>query len=1157
MAPLVYMLVGVFVCASAQESTVNYSLREEQDAFTYVGNVARDSQLYGNVTMEVFQRMKFQLLTQGNEYAAMFSIDESASTLRTAVQLDREVICPDSIECVLVFNVAVYLKDSITSVLDLYKIIKIEVTIDDINDNAPEFPNDEVTIVISENSGVETEHFTNGAIDLDRGANNSVQTYVMQPPNEMFGLKVLENGDGTTDLNIVVKYPLDRESRHFYQLVISAIDGGSPPRTGSVKINITISDQNDNSPVFSKSLYNVTVEENIPVNSTIVHVNATDADAEDNGLVAYRFSSRTSSKITDVFDINSESGEITCKSVLNFEDDQKWTFKVEAFDSGSPAKTSTVSVIINVLDINDNYPQININLPPGGTKISEAASPGSFVAHVAVFDLDNAGQKEISCMVIGDDFRLEDFKLKNNYKVIVNKPLDHEVRDSYEVTIECSDNGVPPNKNDTSFIVKVEDVNDNFPEFKKDTYELTIQEEVFQSMIVKVEATDKDFGNNGKIIYKLEPGSDQRFTVNSNTGLVTANSVFDRETDPRIILHVLAVDAGDPALSSTATVVINITDINDNAPRFSSNPLNILIMESEPFQSVNLNVTDPDLGLNGQFTLTFPKNDYLAEYFEFNSVTGEIKTLKAIDRELIPYFKFWVSAVDNGIPQRSSSAEVVLHIIDRNDNIPAITYPNNSNNTKAIPILAPVGFVIATVQASDKDDGLNAQLLYFIDMGDTREIFKMDVNTGRITVGREMTELDADTYKLEIAVRDNGEPQRTAMATLKVTVEPANATVSPLVEEENKQNIMLVAVIVGVTTVISVSIIVSIFILCHIDKRNRGRRNQAPKHPEDRFYDIHRVDESMSGSSNISKDSDAELIKKMKAKKEVSFSIDEDCSDVGNNSTLTNVTSFSTMKPPYLSMDYRSSPEDTQSSAWLCNNTVSDMNKTEMYENELSGLTTSQLQGALRHIAQGGNSDRLWLQPVREEQTKRMILRKSEDNHSTTSHDTTTSDSGRGGSEEDINSNRGHIFSESEESRQYIYQCNNRQTDKLMPRRPPPPIPTEMYPRNISFSDDSVNANTTVVSGRKLPELSPYSMFYQTPLKQVELFTISGRTKEAMLESQMTTPGMPYSVADIEEMSEIGQCRDDASTTTSGSYTINPDDLCNEIDDLFFRDVIV
>lgn len=906
------IFVTVVMVTEAQETTVSYSIDEEQGVQIHVGNIARDSQLLSNISMEEFQRMKFQILVQGNVDASKFTIDETTSTLKTASNLDREEICPNEKECVLSFNVAVYLKDKDTEGLDLYKIMKVRVTVNDINDNKPTFPKSEVTIRIAENSAVDTGYFTDGATDLDRGANNSIQSYVLAPANGMFGLKVLPNQDGSSDLNIVVKFPLDRESTSSYQLTVYAIDGGIPPQNGSVKINVIITDQNDNEPIFSKSEYNASVEENIPVDSTIVHVVASDADADNNGLVRYKFSSRTPSKVTDTFDINSVSGIITSKAMLNYEDTPKWTFKVEAYDNGSPAKTSNVNVNINIININDNYPQININLPPGGTEVSEAAHVGSFIAHVAVFDEDGENQ-QIKCNVSGDDFILEDFKIANNYKVVLNKELDHERQAEYDVKITCTDSGSPPNSNETSFVVKVEDVNDNYPLFKKNNYELTIQEEVFQSMIVQVDAEDKDSGANGKVTYGLAKGSDSRFTVNSLTGLITANSVFDREVDPEIRLLVLAWDSGNKSLTSTATVVVNITDINDNAPIFPSNPVNLMILESVKTQTVNLNVTDPDFGPNGQFTLTFPENDYLSEYFRFDSVTGEIETLKEIDREKIPYFKFSVKAVDNGAPRMSSSAEVILHVVDSNDNIPAISYPSNSNNTKAISISSPVGFVIATVQATDKDDGLNAQLLYFIDSGDTREIFRMDVNTGRVTVGREMSGKDADSYKLEIAVRDNGDPQRTAMATLNIIVEPANATSLASAAEETKQNMMLVAVIVGITVIVSIAIIVSIFILRYIDKRNHSRL-QPPKskQPNDnRFYDIARVDESMSGSSNVSKDSDTELLKK-RAKKEVSFSIDEDCSDLGNNSTLTNVTSFSTMKPPYLSMDYQSPEVSTK-----------------------------------------------------------------------------------------------------------------------------------------------------------------------------------------------------------------------------------------------------
>ena len=900
------VIVSVISSIKSQESVVSYNVREQKGPLTFVGNIARDSLLFGNVTTEVFQQMRFQILTQGNQYAAFFTIDENASTLRTVSELDREEICPDMTTCHFSFNVAVYIKDKETEVVDLYKIIRVEINLEDINDNAPEFPRPSVTIPISENSPVDNEYFISGAIDLDTGGNNSVQTYIMEPQNEMFGLKVLRNSDGTSDLNIVVKYPLDRESRSEYHLVIYAVDGGFPVRTGSVNVNITITDQNDNPPVFSEMEYNITVQENSPVNSSILVVTATDADSGENGQVSYKFSSRTSNKITEVFAINDTTGEITLLSILDYEEStiKHRTFHVEAFDNGSPPKSAKVKVTVNIGDINDNYPQININLPPGGTKISESAEAGSFVAHVAVYDLDAGVNGEISCSIQGNDFHLEDFKIENNYKVVLSKQLDHEKNEMYEVKIDCEDGGSPPKTNSTSFTVIVEDINDNAPEFDKQLYELTIQEETHTSTTIRVSAVDADSGVNGKVTYGLLDADPEQFTINSRTGLIISNSAFDREVTPEITFKVLAWDSAQEPVTSTATVRINITDINDNAPMFPSHPVHLELLENDSTASVTLLVKDPDFGLNGQFTLSFPQNDYLDKYLVFSPETGKISARQGIDRELIPYFSFWVTAVDKGIPQMSSSAEVILTIKDVNDNIPAITYPNNSNKTCRVTIAAPVGLFIAMIEATDSDEGKNAQLLYFIDSGDPRGLFKMNVSTGRISVARKMGEKDADEYILEIAVRDNGDTQRTSWAQLKIVVEPTNATVSDMTNEDGQQNIMIVVIFVIVTIVLSLAIIAVIFVIRHIDRRNQD--SPMPKITENKFYDAApRVDESMSASSNVSKDSDTELLKK-RAKKEVSFSINED-SDPANNSTLTNVTSFSTVKtmPSYMTLEYK------------------------------------------------------------------------------------------------------------------------------------------------------------------------------------------------------------------------------------------------------------
>ena len=905
----IILSLSVISWINAQESLVRYNVKEEQDSLTKVGNIATDSLLYDNVTTETFDQMSFQILTQGNQDASYFTIDKDVSTLKTASRLDREDICPDKDTCLLKFSVAVYIKDKETEVVDLYKIIEVHVNLQDINDNPPVFPRTNETIPISENSLIGSEYFLRGATDLDTGVGNSVQSYVMEPANEVFSLKVLENNDGTTDLNIVVAYPLDREDRKEYHLVIYAVDGGDPIRTGSVNVNITITDQNDNSPVFSQPEYNITVQENSPVNTSILVVTATDADAGDNGLVSYKFSSRTSSKITDVFKINETTGEITLLNVLDYEESsQKFrTFQVEASDNAMPPKSARAKVTVNIADINDNYPQININLPPGGTKVLESAEEGSFVAHVAVFDLDDGINGEVNCNIQGNDFRLEDFKIVNNYKVVLNRQLDHEDKEQHDVRIDCHDGGNPPKSNSTTFTVIVEDINDNAPVFDKQIYELTIQEETHTSTTIPVHAVDIDSGDNGKVMYGLLDADPDKFFINARTGLIFTHDAFDHEITPKIEFKVLAWDAADEPKTSTATVRINITDINDNAPEFPSHPVHLELMENDPTSFTTLVVKDPDSGMNGEFTLHFPQNAYLNKYLKFEPTTGRISARQGLDREQIPYFSFWVTAVDKGIPLMSSSAEVILTIRDDNDNIPAITYPHNFNKTVRITIAAPEGLLIAFVQATDSDEGKNAQLSYFIDSVDPepRGLFKMNVTTGKISVGRTMESRDVDEYKLEIAVRDNGDIQRTSYTTLKVIVEPTNTTVFESQTDEGQTNIMIVVIFVVITIVLSLAIIAVIFVIRHIDRRNKNPA--IPKiECENQYYDAApRADESMSASSNVSKDSDTELLKK-RAKKEVSFSINGDC-DTVNNSTLTNVTSFSTVKtmPSYMTMEYK------------------------------------------------------------------------------------------------------------------------------------------------------------------------------------------------------------------------------------------------------------
>ncbi|KAL3879715.1 hypothetical protein ACJMK2_032001 [Sinanodonta woodiana] len=995
----------------AQDVTLEYKVREEQDERTFIGNVARDSLLYGNVSSEMFKRMKFSILTQGNEYASLFTIDETTSTLRTARVLDRENECANLKTCVLGFNVAVYIKNPDSENFDIYKIIRIFVTVEDINDNKPTFPNSEIKLEVSESAPVGYEIFTSGAVDRDTGGNNSVQAYKMNPSNEIFGLKVLIDGDGTSDLAIVLNYPLDRETRDFYQLTIEATDGGFPQRTGTLTVNITVSDTNDNPPLFTQNTYNITLPENSKLYTQILILSATDADIGENARLSYMFSNRVANRIKDLFSVDETTGNVSVIGEIDYEVDRRFQFSVQAVDHGNPFKFSTAAVFISVLDMNDNAPEININVPPGGTKITEAAEVGAFVAHVGVTDLDSGMNGKCLCRIAGDVFRLEEFGIENNYKVVLNKRLDFETAIQHNVTIICEDGGVPKKENRTSFIVRVEDVNDNFPQFTTPTYYASIRENQMPGpKIVQVLAVDIDGGDNGRVLYALHPEAISQFTINPQTGLISANFKFDREKTPEIRFRVLAFDQGDPSLTSTATVVLTVLDENDNAPQFQSDPLYLSVLENRKKEPVGfINVTDPDAQENGQFDLTFPSDPQLLKLFYFDSKTGYIETKESLDREQVSFYEFTVSAVDRGAIPRSSTARVIIRVIDDNDQIPAIAYPNNSNNTVFVPVNSPTGQIITHIEATDSDEGRNAKLWYFVQKGDVKGLFSMDVDSGILTVRKPMNIHDVDTYKLTISVQDNGDNPLTGIATLIIVVAHSNDTAAlPIKEEEGQQNILIVIILILVTVILSVAIIITICVIRRID---RGNRNEPIRKivEEPRMYEQAKTEESLSASSNISKDSDMELLKK-KAKKEVSFSLEE--SDTWNNSSLTNVTSFSTFKNPTsfnTSTDCKDTEDPQSSTSWLENNTLasSDFNKTDSYtDKEISSLTQHQFQ-VLHHqrLPQVHEGDEYQVMALE-------ILKKTEDANSETSGECGTSDSGRGGSDEDINSNKGHMISD-------------------------------------------------------------------------------------------------------------------------------------------------
>lgn len=1168
---------------NAQESILKYKLREEQSKETFVGNVARDSLLYGNVSEQEFSRMRFQILTQGNVDASNFIINETSSSLLTKVVLDRETLCPDEVACVLKFNVAVYKQYIGTNQLDLHQIIPVEVRVDDINDNAPVFPASEVALTVSEGVNVGHVILTSGAIDRDTGQNNSIQSYELQPSNEMFSLIQTPNLAGGVDLGLKVRFKLDRETRDFYELIVIASDHGFPVRTGSVRINVTVTDENDNRPAFSRANYSTTIPENKAVGSTILILSASDFDAGNNAKLTYAFSSRVSQKVQQKFMINSTSGEVSVIAPLDYEVDTQYQFIVVVSDQGQPPLMASAVVTVDIQDLNDNAPQININLSPVGTDISEAADVGQYVANVAVSDRDSEANGKVRCQVMGNNFRLEEI-YTDMYKIVIQNKLDYETERFHNVTVNCQDQGIPQRQNTTSFFIRVQDVNDNEPEFTKPEYQVMMQESNDPgAYVVEVIATDKDSGNNGRISYSLEPDGLSFFSIDPTMGTISADVSLDRELRPVIRFHVTATDQGNPPLSSSTVVEVILGDINDNTPMFTQSLFHFHALENQDRgpKVGTLTAQDLDAGVNSQFSFDFVPP--IPADFRLNKDTGIITGYTKLDRELQKTYNFTVMVTDKGTPRRYSTAQVMVEILDDNDNIPVIVHPNNFNNTVYFPYTVNAGTLVTQVEAYDIDDGDNSRLRYYIDTIDppnSGDVFSMGLYSGSLVVARKLQLYDADSYRLVLSVKDGGLNELKSYTNLNVIITVSNNTVLPLAgNDDTGMNIIIVVIIVVVTVVLSIAIVVTIIIIRRIDSSRQDNNNHAKNEAQKIMAATAKIHETMSTDS--SNNSDDPL--KKKNKKEVSFSLSDE-TDSMNTSTLTNLTTFSTFKNPPSTLDGSKSIEKPQASSSLLttsNLQASDDSYDKKYD--LSNDSYDKKYDISRYYSPNHlhppSPETIWLQQLKQEEANhiRDMLKKGEDAGSEMSAESATSDSGRGGSEEDVHSNRGHAFSDNEEPRQNIQsdlkssdfsrQNSSRHSNALhsnyqdIPGKAAPP--GDSYHRNISFSDDSVNANTTVDSCKH-----PSKLRGASPHKNLSSFSQYGGSRflDHSSRSQLDTLnegsmfGLKYSLADIDDtISESVATRDDDgdSTTTSGSYTINPDELRNEIDNLFFNDVIV
>ncbi|CAG5136818.1 unnamed protein product [Candidula unifasciata] len=792
--------------------------------------------------------MKYSLLSIDSSLRKYFSLNDKTGDLSLSATdiLDREVVCQFHVTCVIDLQIVIQ-----STHTQFFRKVLVSVDVIDVNDHSPSFKENVTVLTISESVQIPTSLPLPSAVDKDTG-DYSLQGYEILPKDTPFELSYSKSN---TNLMLRLVKELDHETKDSYSLRIIARDGGTPQKEGILYVEIAVEDVNDNAPKFTQDNYAKVVDETIKKGSLLFTLTATDLDSGKNGQIKYRLSPQQPASILSMFSIDETLGDLRLIGDFQDAETELYTIDVEASDLADQPFTTKTTASIQVRDTINSRPKLHLSYLSTNnySSISEYANLGVAVAHILVRDTDRGPNGVVNCKLnIEKYFELQNYDLKE-YNVIVARPLDRELVPIHNLTVVCSDAGLPPLSVSESFQVKINDENDNIPEFTNKSYTVAFRENNdIDEEILTVTAQDRDDPNtdNGRFTYNLQDVSNSEFIINPITGSIKVKTSFDYELKRQINFTVVAEDKGNPRRSGKATVSVNILDENDQVPYFTQSRFNIAVSEySRPGDLIGeIKAFDFEEGNNGQLEISIipgtgkARKENTSNFVE-NKATkgvlvnehellddsnlpfevrpnGSLILLEQLDHENRTSYEFQVRVTDKGEPPLSDTATVIIGVKDENDNPPQVLHPNVSELSFTALTGSEAPATLLVLDVVDKDSGRNGFIVYTVSARNDSGRFQVDAQ-GNVKRTRELSGKDTGTYKLTVVVMDSGTPPLSDVRTFYIHVAGGNETADKtgLLSD---QYIIITMTLVCVTILLSVTVILIIVIIKRLDNRRKN-----------------------------------------------------------------------------------------------------------------------------------------------------------------------------------------------------------------------------------------------------------------------------------------------------------------------------------------------